>query len=511
LLARDQELKALSIRQLGLLVLPMLFATVLGAQTPGAGSAAGQSDSVARADTAGLSLEDAVRRAVQQSQEVRLARSQVEYAGAAIREARADLFPQISGSINYTRTFESSVGGGTFVLPDSLQFDPDPTAPLEDRVRYLEQNATNAGLGGLGALFGNLPFGRDHAYTATLSGSQTLFSPRLRSAIKIAGDVRRVAELGVTEQRAEIELQVRTAYYRALLAREIAGISQAAVAQAQKFLDEERLRERAGTTSDLEVLRAQVSLANLQPQLVEATNAAELAELELKRLVDIPLSQPLVLTSTLAAPSAEVLAQPDVAPELEVSRRAAIEAAERQVAIRRQQVSLQKASFLPSATLRMNYGGVNYPTEMFGLGDGDWRTDWNLSVGIEVPIFSGFRRLAQVDGAQAQLEEAELELARLEESVQLQYQQARSEKARARASIAAREQTVTQAQRVYELTELRYERGLATQLEVSDARLALLQARTNLAQALADFYVADAGVVRATGATTVPQTAAPGR
>jgi outer membrane protein TolC len=50
---------------------------------------------------------------------------------------------------------------------------------------------------------------------------------------------------------------------------------------------------------------------------------------------------------------------------------------------------------------------------------------------------------------------------------------------------------------VHELTVLRFERGLATQLEVADARLALLQARTNHAQAMADLLLADADVDRA--------------
>ena len=83
----------------------------------------------------------------------------------------------------------------------------------------------------------------------------------------------------------------------------------------------------------------------------------------------------------------------------------------------------------------------------------------------------------------------------LRESVQLQYEQAYGEKRRALSAMQARQRTVDVAQRVYDLTVLRYERGLATQLEVSDARLSLLQARTNLAQAISDFYTADAGQV----------------
>jgi outer membrane protein TolC len=98
-----------------------------------------------------------------------------------------------------------------------------------------------------------------------------------------------------------------------------------------------------------------------------------------------------------------------------------------------------------------------------------------------------------------QLEQSRLQLAQLEESVQLQYEQAYGEKRRALSAMQARQRTVDVAQRVYDLTVLRYERGLATQLEVSDARLSLLQARTNLAQAISDFYTADSGQVASLG------------
>jgi outer membrane protein TolC len=57
---------------------------------------------------------------------------------------------------------------------------------------------------------------------------------------------------------------------------------------------------------------------------------------------------------------------------------------------------------------------------------------------------------------------------------------------------------------VYDLTVLRYEQGLASQLEVSEARLSLFQARTNLAQAVSDFQIADATLARAIGVTIDP-------
>jgi outer membrane protein TolC len=454
----------------------------------------------ASTDTIAIALSDAIAHATDRSEEVRLARSQVELARGQVRSARSAAMPQLDANIAYTRTFASPFQVGTPTLPDSLRFSPDPTAPIEQRVSYLEDRVPTAGLGGLGALFGNLPFGQENAYTFSLSGSQPLYSGgRVGAALDIAGEYEDAARLTLREELAEIELQVRNAYYRARLAQELETIAQAAVEQAERFLNEERLRLRAGTASELEVLRAEVALENLRPQLVQARNAASLALLELKRLTDIPLRQPIRLTTPLEPPGATELARPAIDPQLLVARRAAIQAAERQVEIRERQVRIARGAFLPSVDLSFNYGRQVFPAQPLQLGNQLWRTDATATIGVRVPIFSGFRRSAEVQLARIELERERLRVAQLRETVQLQYEQAIGERERAAATIAARQRTVHQAQRVHDLTVLRYERGLATQLEVADARLALLQARTNLAQAITDFYIADASVTRAVG------------
>jgi outer membrane protein TolC len=460
------------------------------------------------ADTLALTLGEAVSRATTRSEEVRLAQSQVALARAQVSNARSAALPQVNANFGFTKTLESAFNtGGGFTLPDSLRFNPDPDAPLADRVRYLEQHTQNAAFGALGSLFGNLPFGQENAYTWGLSGSQLLYSGgKVGAAMKIARSFRSASELQLTEQTAEVELQVRSAYYQALLAQELEGISEAALAQAEAFLAQEQLRLRAGRASELEVLRAEVSRDNLRPQLVQARNAAELATLNLKRLTDLPLTQPVRLTTPLTAPSPAQIAADTVSRELQVAQRAALKAAEEQVAIREQQVRIARGSFLPSLSLQSAYGRQLFPSDPLSL-TGQWRTDWTVTLGASIPVFQGFRRTAELEQAKVERNQAQIQLAQLRDVLQLQYEQARGEKERAGAQIEAAQRTVDVAQRVYELTVLRYDQGLATQLEVSDARLALLQARTNLAQAIASFYLAEAGVSRATG-TTVPATPA---
>ena len=447
-----------------------------------------------------LSLEEAVARAVGQSEEVRLARSAVDLAEAQVTAARSAALPQLDATVAYTRTFESPfAGGGTPEIPDSLRFEPDPTLPLEERVRYIEENAPNAALGALGGLFGDLPFGRPNAYTAALNGTQVLYSGgRVGAALQIARDYREAARFVYQEQLAEIELQVRSAYYTAALATELEAIALAALDQAQGFLGQQRLRFEAGSASELEVLRADVSTENLRPQVIEARNAAELATLNLKRLIDLPLTQRVQLTTPLAAP-APGDTMPREAEVAATTRRASLLSAERLVSIREQQVRIARGSFLPQIALSGTYGGQLFPQRPFDIGGESWARDVSATIGVQIPIFSGFRRQAELAEARIGVTQARLEAAQLREAVQLETEQARGERERALASIAARQRTVDQAQRVHDLTVLRYESGLATQLEVSEARLALLQARTNVAQAIADYYIADAGFARAVG------------
>jgi len=83
-------------------------------------------------DTVRLELTDAIARALGESEEVRLARSQVDLAGAQVTAAKSAALPQIDGNLSYTRTFDSPFNTGTgFTLPDSLKFEPDTTLSLE--------------------------------------------------------------------------------------------------------------------------------------------------------------------------------------------------------------------------------------------------------------------------------------------------------------------------------------------------------------------------------------------
>jgi outer membrane protein len=320
----------------------------------------------------------------------------------------------------------------------------------------------------------------------------------------VATNTRDAARFTAEDERTQIDLDVRTAYYRAQLAERLEAAAEAALVQAESFANQVQLRLQAGFAADLDVLRAEVSRENLRPQLIAATNARQLALLNLKRLVNIPLDQPVILTTPLDIPAGAAEEDGPIDLGQAIERRGAVQAARRLVAAREQGVRAARAQYFPSVALQAAYGAQAFPTGLFDFGSSLWQPNGTATLAVQIPIFAGLQRGAEVGNAEVQLRQAQLQLEQLREAVALEIQQARGERERARATIAAGQRNVEQAQRVYDLTVLRYEQGQATLIEISDARLALLQARTNLAQALADFHIASAAVRRALGLTTQP-------
>jgi outer membrane protein TolC len=444
-----------------------------------------------------LSMEEAVRRALDTGDEIRIARAQVLQARGQVTQAWASALPEIKGSLTYLRTFASPF---RVSMGPSL-FQPDPTLPLANRVSYLEQELQNgqATITGLGELFAGLPFGQPNTYTATLSLTQTLFQGgKVGAGIAGARAFERAALATLDDTQEDLAYRVRLAYLNALFARRMLDISEATQVQVNEHLRTVTVNHRIGATGDYDLLRSQVESANQEPQVIASRNSRENAELELKRLINAPADQPLDLT-TAALTDADSLPEVDaVALDAEMPDRSSIAAAEANTEFRRQAVRVYRGDAYPLLKFAMNYGGQALPTGTFPTYQ-DFRKDWSASISLSMPLFDGFRNRGIVQQARAELERAEAQASQAREGVAIQVAEARSEMDRARALVAARRQTVDQATRAYHLADVRYTNGIASSLDVSDARLALQQARVNEAQSTRDYLVALAGLERALG------------
>lgn len=426
-------------------------------------------------DTLRLSVEDAVARILRGSDESRLADAQVELADAAVTTARAGGLPQLR--LNATN----------------------------------QQVLKNARAAIVGAVFN-----QNYVYTANLNLQQSIFQGgRVFAAAQAANRVEQAAQLTRDETRAQLAVQIQAVYLNAVFTARIAEIQATNLRLADERVAQAEQLERAGRASRYDVLRSRVERDNLEPEVRAAEAARTLAELELRRLLDLPANQPVAFITELDG--ARVRSMAAAAGDRPANERAAVRAAELTAQARRAGIRVARADLLPSFTAGFTLGYLAFPTSPgfpTVLGDrgneycpagapptqqcqnSGWFPDRNFSIQMSWPLFDGLRAKGNLDLAQAQARVAELQARQLREAASIEVQQAQAELVRAQAVAAARETTVREAEEAFELATLRLTRGVGTQLEVSDAQLALLRARSTDARAVFDLYLAVAELAR---------------
>ena len=453
-----------------------------------------------------LSLEQALDIARDESEAVGVARAGIDAARGEQRRARSEFFPQLSGSASYTRTLETQFaaladdeeGDTTSVAPPSFcpTFVPNPAATPEERLGALEDAVEcSSALDQFGS-FADLPFGQPNQWTFGLSLSQNLFAGgRILAQNRIASANRRRAETELTAQQAQLVLDVTTAYYDAVLSDRLVSIAEASLGQAERTLKDVRLARQVGTQPEFDLLRAEVSRDNQRPVVIQRRTARELAYLRLAQMLNLPLDKPVVLTTSLGdtaaaeePPAVPIAAVTPVEPDTAVSERAPVRQAEENVRASQGQLAVARSQSLPSLVLSSQYAKLNFPEDP--LPSGRFLTDWTVGVSLQLPLFTGGRLSGERMIARAGLEQARLRLRQTEEQARLDTRNTMATSEEAEARWAASTGTVRQAQRAYQIAEIRYREGISTQTELSDSRLQLQEAQANRAQAARDLQVA---------------------
>jgi len=465
-----------------------------------------------------LTLEQVLSLAEPRSEGISIAAAAVRRAEADQIRARSGRLPQLSAAASYDRSLASEFDnvfntGGTGSTCPPLALNPQ--AALDARVAEIERaidcGAVGGGFGSSIDGLQNLPFGRRNTWRASLSFSQSLWSGGRNGAqISLAGVGREFAQLGLTTARAQLLYEVTQAYYDAVLSDQLVNIAAATLEQAGATLRQVEAGLNAGTQPEFEVLRARVNRDTQQPVLIRQRVNRALAYLRLKRLLDLPAEADLQLADAL---SDENLPPPPVFVErvsaventlrssdtpsltvgtLSLPERVAIEQASATVRTREASLKLTEAQRMPAVSFNSNYARIAYPDNV--LVPSFDRSNWTVGVSMSVPILTGGRQRGDEIVAREDLEQSRLQQKQAEELAALDTRSAWAELLAARAAWESTAGTVQQADRAYQIADVRYQSGVSTQLELSDARVQRQQAGANRALAARDLQVARARV-----------------
>jgi outer membrane protein TolC len=467
-----------------------------------------------------LTLEQVLSLAEPRSEAVSIAVAAVRRSEGDQVRAQSGLRPQLSAAASYDRALASEFDGVFDNVDTGAPCPPfalNPTAGIDARVAEIERAIDCGAIGG-GGFFGstgdlsNLPFGRKNTWRASLSFSQNLYSGGRNGAqIALAEAGHETAQLGLTTTRAQLLFEVAQAYYDAVLSEQLVNIAAATLEQAGATLRQVEAGLNAGTQPEFEVLRARVNRDQQQPILIRQRVNRALAYLRLKRLLDLPPEADLQLANTLEdenlppppsfverVSSVENALRSNEAADLSVTSglsmpaRTAIDQARATVRTREASLHLIEAQKMPSVSLNSNYARIAYPDNVAAPTFD--RSNWSVGISMSVPVLTGGRQRGDEAVAKAELEQSLLQQRQMEELAALDTRSAWAELLAARVAWESTAGTVQQANRAYEIADVRYSSGVSTQLELSDSRVQRQQAEANRAVAARDLQVARAKV-----------------
>ena len=380
-----------------------------------------------------------------------------DYAAAKYRvdQALSPLLPQLAASVSTTKSHSTTISTST-----------------------------------LTGLTGTTVINRDFGDTlaAQLTLSQLLFDfGKTRASVDASRKLSEVALEDVELQRQLITQTVKQAYTNINFAQRLIRVQEQALQRAELNLRSARGFFDVGTRPKSDVTRAEVDVANARVDVIRARNAERLARVALNTAMGVRADTPTQVEDSLVFQPVSMdrtKLMDEALRRRPESRQAKLRADAADALVRR-----AVRDFYPDISGAAAYGGTRTALD----------EAWSATLSLQWSIFDGGNRIARhrearanLDAAQARVRATELDIQRDVEAAQIQVSEAEER-------IGAAQKAVESAQENFRLAQGRFDAGVGTILELTDAQLALTQTQNTEAQALADYRIGLSNLDRAVG------------
>jgi outer membrane protein TolC len=467
--------------------LTLLLAAAFSLFLPASVRAEAIGQPVERTISGDLTLDRAVQIALRQNPDILKALQEIERTRGQVIEVRAQALPQLTLRARYDQQdkelLETSNGGARF------NTDSGTGAAVQSLGDAFEQGSQEIVTG-------------DQSWNVTLEVRQVLYAGgQVRAALNIAKLTEDNSYWSLRDTLDTVIARTRTQFYEVLLSRALIFVAEESVTLQEDQLKDQQNRFEAGTVPRFNVLRAEVELANVRPNLIRARNNLLIAQLDLAKTLGIEASPDGRITFNVVG-ELNVSGRPEgltTALALARERRPFLKVQRQRILIEKEQVKVALAGYKP----RLDANG-GYLVRNSRLTDDLDETvnGWFFGVSGSWDLFDGFATAGKVKQARAVLETARVTYDDSVRQVELEVQQAYANLQQARQTIQSQQKNVEQALEALRLANERLAAGAGTQLDVLDARVALTRARSTEVQARADYSKALAEYDRATATNT---------
>ncbi|MFC2084404.1 TolC family protein [Bacteroidota bacterium] len=434
---------------------------------------------IIQSQTTIYTLDKAIETALERNRDIMIAMMNVYKSEAAVDEAFGYALP----------TLDLSASASHFLMKPKMAF-PDFTALLTNATYDIlfDENVIPRDEDKYLPLSSKLQsFAQSNSFETKAEITQILFNSAVFTGIgasKIYLDLSKVQLRSVVSK---IILDTKIAFYRVLLAKELLGIMEASLQNAEDNFNSVKILNEKGLTSDFDVLQVNVRVENLRPVVTELKNALENAKNGFKIILNLDQSEPLDVEGEFYYNEEQL---PDDSESIETALNSNLDIQTMTVKkqVDKEMIQIEKSDYWPTVAAFGNflYAGSSdefdfqtYNSSMVGLG-------------LTFNIFRGGQVSNRVQQAEINMMQSEQNIVILKDLITIQVKNQLLELEKTKIHIVALNQNVNLAEKAYEISTTRYQEGTGTQLEIKNADLELRNARITRIKSVHDYIIAKA-------------------
>ena len=421
-----------------------------------------------------FSLKEAIHYAQNNSSAIQMERLKIADAEGQIDEYTSIGIPKINGKAGYTHYFDIP----TSILPDFIS--PSVYNVLFDEGLLERRDLETAG--GIPAQFGTeniVDVGVD-LQTLILDGS---YFVGLRAQHLYRDLVAKRYDEVVYNARESISL----AYLTVLNIGENQELLDRNISNLEKLYNETQAIYENGFAEKLDADRLRLSLQNLKSERQNLERLKDVAVFALKYNMGYPVDDEIVLTDKFDDHVGQALVE-DLSQFEDISFEDRVEYASLETAVELQDLNVKrlKMGYLPSLSGFASYGAQLQRNDLFDGNENEWFKTSLVGVNLNVPIFDGLQRHAQIQRAKISRENTLLQKSLFEQTVMLQVNSTYLDYINAREKVTNSSDNMALAQEIYDVTQIKYREGVGSSLEVTQAESELYRSQSNHSAALFD-------------------------
>lgn len=335
---------------------------------------------------------------------------------------------------------------------------------------------------------GGIKVGLDNSYSMGFNLSMPLIAPQLWKTLRLSDSQILESVEKARQSRIQTVNQVKNAYYTLLLAEDSYKVIRESYDMAKFTADLYAKQYSLGAASRYDVLRTEVAVKNVEPELTQATIAIRQAKLQLLILMGLDTTVDIVPANTLADYEKTMYADV-LGIDRNISGNTDLRMLDIQTRQLRDALSVQKMAWYPTLALTANYNWTSM-SDGSPLKNFRWNPYSMIGLTLSVPLFEGGQRHSRIKQAEIQVKEMEWQRSNLMRNIDMQTELAIDNIQMNVKQISSSAESVRQAETAHGIMKQSFEIGAASYLDLRDAELALTQSRLAYYQSIYNYLVA---------------------